>query len=101
MKSLKASSIIALGSLFLSLILPASTFAADGGQCSIESGPSTELSDYITKLDTVMGKLKDAASKASCGSSGNAIPSSSENIARAAATITRGTNRALSQDCYL
>jgi hypothetical protein len=98
MKFLKTSARILC---FLTLgVLPSAIFAAD--QCTIEKGPDTALSQYLTNLDTALEKLKDSTKNASCGAlGGKNVPSSSENIERAAALIVRGTNRALNQDCYL
>lgn len=64
MKSLKASlaTLFALGIVSLAQI-PTGHAA---GSCTMENGPSSELTEYFTKLDEALTKLKDAGASGSC-----------------------------------
>lgn len=98
MKSLKASFATLLALAVISLIQTPVSYAA--GSCTMENGPSSELTEYFTKLNEALTKLKDAGASGSCGGSGNG-QSAIRDLSEAAASITRGTNRALTQDCYV
>lgn len=78
--------------------ISAPTFAA--GSCKISSGPTPEISNYITKLNASVNKLRDASASSTCNVTGANTPTTSANLSEAAASITRGVNISLTQDSY-
>jgi hypothetical protein len=75
-------------------------FAAE--KCKINNGPPPEVSAYITKLNTSISALTNAANSASCNVTGAAATdTTSQNLSEANAAIVRGVNVSLTQDSYL